>query len=59
MEKPRYSRVLLKLSGEALQGSKESGIDFAVLRDIAAEIQEVVKTGVRMGVVIGAGNFWR
>ncbi|HOK06414.1 MAG TPA: UMP kinase [Syntrophales bacterium] len=56
---PRYRRVLLKLSGEAFQGRQAGGIDFSVLNEIAAEIEEVVRIGVRIGVVIGAGNFWR
>lgn len=59
MDRPLYRRVLLKLSGEALQGRKTSGIDFMALRDIATEIHDIVERGVQMGVVIGAGNFWR
>ncbi len=47
------------MSGEALQGNKGFGIDFQTLRDIASEIGQVVQGGAQMGVVIGAGNFWR
>ncbi len=56
---PVYRRILLKLSGEALQGSSGYGIDGEVLRDIASEIREVVALGVEVGVVIGAGNIFR
>ncbi|MGB9666267.1 MAG: UMP kinase [Candidatus Cryosericum sp.] len=54
-----YRRVLLKLSGEALKGSAASGIDFSVLQFIAGEVQELLKAGVQVGVVIGGGNIWR
>lgn len=55
----RYRRILLKLSGEALQGERGHGIDPQVLREVAEQIREVVDLGVRMGVVIGAGNIFR
>ena len=55
----RYSRILLKLSGEALMGSEHYGIDPKVLGRIADEIIEVVRTGVQIGVVIGGGNIFR
>ncbi len=55
----KYRRILLKLSGEALQGSQRLGIDFAVLEEIAQEIVKVVKQGAEMAIVVGAGNFWR
>ncbi|HRG17014.1 MAG TPA: UMP kinase [Pseudomonadota bacterium] len=55
----RYSRILLKLSGEALMGSEHYGIDPKVLGRIADEIIEVVRTGVQVGVVIGGGNIFR
>jgi len=55
----KYRRVLLKLSGEALQGDHRAGIDFRVLEGIAKEIETVVRDGVQLAVVIGAGNFWR
>jgi len=54
-----YTRVLLKLSGEALQGSQGHGIDNQVLREISEDIREVVQLGVQVGVVIGAGNIFR
>ncbi len=54
-----YPRILLKLSGEALQGSIGHGIDSEVLREISEDIREVVQLGVQVGVVIGAGNIFR
>lgn len=56
---PIYKRIVLKLSGEALAGPLEFGIDFAVLHYIAEEILPVVKLGVELGIVIGGGNFFR
>jgi uridylate kinase len=56
---PKYKRVLLKLSGEALMGDQSFGIDPSVLDRIAVEIQAVVNDGVELGVVIGGGNFFR
>jgi uridylate kinase len=55
---PRYRRILLKLSGEALQG-EGYGIDTRVLGAVAEQIVEVGKLGVQVGVVIGAGNIFR
>ncbi len=56
---PRYRRVLLKLSGEALMGGGDYGIDPAVLRRIALELIEVQALGVQLAVVIGGGNIFR
>jgi uridylate kinase len=56
---PRYSRVLLKLSGEALMGDESFGIDPAVATQIAREIGEIQSLGVQTGVVIGGGNLFR
>ncbi len=55
----RYSRILLKLSGEALMGNEPYGIDPAMLGRMADEIIEVVRAGVQVGVVIGGGNIFR
>jgi len=55
----KYKRVLLKLSGEALLGKKDFGIDYSVLDFVCREIQEVHKKGVELVIVIGAGNIWR
>ncbi len=57
--RPRYKRILLKLSGEALQGNQGYGIDGEVLRTIAAEIEDLVELGVEVAVVIGGGNIFR
>ncbi len=59
MEKAVYSRVILKLSGEALAGDKGFGIDSDVLRDIAAQVDEVHRLGVEVAIVVGGGNIWR
>ena len=56
---PRYRRVLLKLSGEALQGEDGFGIDWTVVNRIAREVREVRRTGVQLALVIGGGNLWR
>lgn len=54
-----YSRILLKLSGEALQGDLGYGIDNKILERIAKEIAEIIKLGVQVSIVIGAGNIYR
>lgn len=59
MPKPKYKRVLLKLSGESLAGKKEFGIDPEVLQTYAEEIKEVHDMGVEVGVVLGGGNIYR
>jgi len=59
VKKAVYRRVLLKLSGEALEGERSFGIDFDVVNEIAQEIRAVVELGVQLGVVIGGGNIWR
>ncbi|MFZ9709210.1 MAG: UMP kinase [Steroidobacteraceae bacterium] len=55
----RYRRILVKLSGEALMGAGDYGIDPAVLKRIALEIQELLGLGVQVAVVIGGGNIFR
>lgn len=54
-----YKRILLKLSGEALAGTQGSGINTAVLKQIAQDVAEVHRAGVQMGIVIGGGNIFR
>jgi uridylate kinase len=56
---PAFRRVLLKLSGEALMGSRDHGIDAAVARSLATEIAAVRAEGVDVAVVVGGGNFYR
>ncbi|MGA8571386.1 MAG: UMP kinase [Desulfobaccales bacterium] len=58
-ETPKYNRVLLKLSGETLAGSKKFGMDPATLKAIAQEIKAVVALKVQVGVVVGGGNIFR
>ena len=57
--KPKYKRILLKLSGEALMGTENYGIDPVVLRRLAGETIEVQRAGVQVGLVIGGGNIFR
>lgn len=57
--KPKYKRILLKLSGEVLAGEQGHGFDFDVIENICAAIKKVNEMGVQVGVVIGGGNFWR
>lgn len=59
MEEPKYKRVLLKISGEALAGDRHTGLDFSLIASVCDIIKEAVAMGVQVGVVIGAGNFWR
>jgi len=59
VRKNRYGRVLIKLSGEALMGSEDYGIDPEVLHRIAREIKDLIQHGVEVGVVIGGGNIFR
>ena len=54
-----YKRVLLKISGEALLGSAEYGIDPVVIKRVAAEIKDILDLGVQIGLVIGGGNIFR
>ena len=57
--KSRWSRILVKLSGEALLGSGDYGIDPAVLKRIAGELQDIVQMDVQVAVVLGGGNIFR
>lgn len=59
MKNPIYKRIVLKLSGEALQGDKSFGIDPAVLDRMALEVGDLVKRNVQVGLVIGGGNLFR
>ena len=55
----KYKRVLLKLSGEALMGNQQYGIDSSVLSNYALEIKSIVETGCQLAIVIGGGNIYR
>ncbi len=57
--KPKYKRVLLKLSGEAMAGEQHFGINNSYVRKVAAQIKEVSQAGVEVAIVVGGGNFWR
>ena len=59
MDKPKYRRVLLKVSGEALAGEPGRGHDFAFIGQVCAVVKECVRHGVQVGLVVGGGNFWR
>ncbi|MDD4908792.1 MAG: UMP kinase [Candidatus Omnitrophica bacterium] len=59
MTKPLFKRIVLKLSGEALQGKQEFGIDQGVLVSISRQIKEVKELGVEVAIVLGAGNIFR
>jgi uridylate kinase len=58
-ETPRYKRVLLKVSGEALMGERDYGLDLETLKAIARDIRDVVNLGVEVCLVIGGGNIFR
>lgn len=55
-KKPRYARILLKLSGEALAGNKDMGIDATVLDQMSLAIAHLVGLGVQVGIVVGSGK---
>lgn len=57
--KPKFKRIMLKLSGEVLLGAQASGIDHGVLESLCKEILEVRSLGVQIVIVIGGGNIWR
>ena len=59
MEETTYKRVLLKVSGEALAGEKRHGLDVGIISRVCDVIKEAAAMGVQVGVVVGAGNFWR
>ena len=56
---PKYKRVLLKLSGEAMAGDQHFGINTPYVRKVAEQVKEVADAGVEVAIVVGGGNFWR
>ncbi len=56
---PKYKRILLKLSGEALMGDRSFGIDPEVVQNIALQVAEIVKDGIEVAIVVGGGNIFR
>nr|MDH3099592.1 UMP kinase [Bacillus velezensis] len=59
MEKPKYNRIVLKLSGEALAGEQGNGINPTVIQSIAKQVKEIAELDVEVAVVVGGGNLWR
>jgi uridylate kinase len=64
MQKPKYKRILIKISGEALAGPAEPGkrkfgIDIDFMRELCKVIKKCIETGAEIGIVVGGGNFWR
>ncbi|MGI6468793.1 MAG: UMP kinase [Syntrophomonadaceae bacterium] len=59
MQSPKYKRIILKLSGEALAGDDKYGINPETLSTIATQVIEVAKSGVEVAIVVGGGNIWR
>ena len=59
MSNIKYKRIMLKVSGEALAGDKHHGLDFDVIGDVCSAISQCVSMGVQVGLMVGAGNFWR
>lgn len=59
MSNPKYKRVVLKLSGEALAGDSDFGIKPSVIKSIAVQVKEIADLGVEVAVVVGGGNIWR
>jgi len=55
----KYKRIMLKVSGEALAGSQRRGLDFDVIHGVCEAIKQCVDMGVQVGLMVGAGNFWR
>ncbi|MBU9714522.1 UMP kinase [Evansella tamaricis] len=59
MEKPKYERIVLKLSGEALAGEQGFGIDPSVIQSIANQIKDIIQLEVEVAIIVGGGNIWR
>ena len=59
MSSIKYKRIMLKVSGEALAGEARRGLDFDVINGVCRSIKECLDLGVQVGLMVGAGNFWR
>jgi len=59
MDQPKYKRVILKLSGEALAGSVGYGINQEIVNSIASQVKEIIQKNVEVAIVVGGGNIWR
>lgn len=55
----KYKRIMLKVSGEALAGEARRGLDFSIIDSVCEAIKSCVQEGVQVGLMVGAGNFWR
>ena len=55
----KYKRIMLKVSGEALAGEARRGLDFSIIDSVCEAIKTCVQEGVQVGLMVGAGNFWR
>ena len=56
---PKYKRILLKVSGEALAGDNKTGLNYDVITEICKSIKKCTDAGVQVAIVVGGGNFWR
>ena len=56
---PKYKRILLKVSGEALAGDKKTGLNYDAITEICKSIKKCSDAGVQVAIVVGGGNFWR
>lgn len=59
MDTPKYKRVLIKISGEALAGDNKFGLNFDVIGPVCDIVKKCVEIGTEVGIVVGGGNFWR
>ncbi len=59
IDTPKYKRVLIKISGEALAGDKKFGLNFDVIGAVCDVVKRCVEAGIELGIVVGGGNFWR
>ena len=59
MKKPKYQRILLKLSGEALASGQDGILNFDFIKEVATQIKRCLNAGVQVAVIVGAGNIWR
>ena len=59
MSVPKYKRIVLKLSGEAMAGGQGIGLSPEIIKSVAAQVKEIVDLGVEVAVVVGGGNIWR
>ena len=56
---PKYKRIILKISGEALAGNNSFGIDADTVKKVSKQVKDIYELGVQIAIVVGGGNFWR